>query len=389
MRLTREHGRARALSLALAGLALFVVGCGEPSVEPRTDGGTTSDGSTPESCERPRELCGTSCVNTATDPFNCGMCGMTCPASSFCSGGECARICSSGLMACGSSCIDPSSDRDHCGGCDAPCAQDRECRGGSCRCPEGYTDCNGACIDTDVDRNNCGICNRACDANQVCNDGSCDCAGGTRETDCTDGRDNDCDVFVDCADPDCEGATRSCQGACGPGAETCLATRIWGSCEGGNGDAEICGDGIDQDCDGDDLTNPDVWEPNDTCASCALIQGTDPNGFINARFDTVDDPIDCYKFVASDGSAYPEHIVVTLTGIPTGHDYDVYLYQGITNCESRTALGSSTELGNADESIDWSERFGSSDDGTYYVRVVRFSGYSCTQDYRLSINGLN
>ena len=45
---------------------------------------------------------------------------------------------------------------------------------------------------------------------------------------CNDGLDNDCDGFVDCADPDC-----SANPACGP---VCMP--------------EVCNDGVDNDCDG-------------------------------------------------------------------------------------------------------------------------------------------
>ncbi len=71
--------------------------------------------------------------------------------------------------------------------------------------------------------------------------GSCQCMGGTREASCLDGEDNDCDMLVDCMDDDCIGASRPCMGMCGEGAESCEGSGVWGVCEGGNGEMEICG----------------------------------------------------------------------------------------------------------------------------------------------------
>jgi hypothetical protein len=236
---------------------------------------------------------------------------------------------------------------------------------------------------------NCGICGRACDPDQICSAGSCVCAGGEREIDCSDGQDNDCDDVTDCADSDCTGTTRACTGVCGQGIETCGADGQFGGCVGGDGSDEICGDGIDQDCSGSDLRNPDTWEPNDSCGACRMIAGVDPVGNLTASFDSIEDPMDCYKFEASDGSGYPEHINIRLERVPAGHDYDIYLYASQADCDARTPIASSEGVGNADEQIDWSERFGTSDSGTYFVRVVRFAGHSCADEYLLVINGLN
>lgn len=163
----------------------------------------------------------------------------------------------------------------------------------------------------------------------------------------------------------------------------------WGACEGGDGADEICGDGVDQDCDGSDLRNPDDWEPNDDCTQCRLVQpDADPNVILQARFDSVDDRTDCYRFLADDGNAYRERIRLTLSNIPSGHDYDLYLYEDQASCEARTPLARSTNSGNDDEDIDWGESFGFSDSGTYFIRVTRFAGHDCEQGYSLAIDGL-
>jgi hypothetical protein len=347
----------------------------------------STDGRVDE-CEVPTELCGTRCVNTQNDGRNCGACGMECAAGSFCSAGMCSRTCPTGTVACGGSCADLATDRSHCGMCDNACADDEDCRGGSCTCPEGYTRCDGACVNPDSNPDNCGVCGRTCEVDQICSMGMCTCAAGARETECTDMLDDDCDGMIDCEDPDCMEATRPCMGVCGPGVETCDGAGTWGACEGGSGEAEICGDGIDQDCDGTDPDNPDDFEPNDDCDSCPLISTmTDPVITINARFDSVSDRVDCFTFLADDSLA-GENIEIDLTNIPSGHDYDVFLYRNYDDCTERNALVSGVNSLNEDEHLFWGERFAIDDGGTYYIRVTRFRGHSCTDDYSLSVDGL-
>jgi hypothetical protein len=147
--------------------------------------------------------------------------------------------------------------------------------------------------------------------------------------------------------------------------------------------------------DGDERL-PDPWEPNDTCATCSLISmDADPNVFLRASFDSVYDNTDCYRFIADDGCCAREYINITLDEIPSGHDYDVYLYRDVDACGAREALASSTNAGNADDTISWGENFAVDDGGTYYIRVTRFRGHMCVTDcnsdagcYRLTVNGL-
>jgi hypothetical protein len=292
-------------------------------------------------------------------------------------------------MSCGDECVNPATDRAHCGECDESCADDRTCRGGSCVCGEGATEQDGKCLDTRNDPSNCGIPGRQCDPGQVCSGGSC---VAERETACNDGEDDDGDGAEDCADTDCEGATRPCEEAtCGDGVETCEPGGTWSACEGGEGGEEICGDGIDQDCDGEDLRDPDVFEPNDTCGSCMRVGGTDPAELVlDASFDSVDDPIDCYFFQAEDDLNFGlrEFVELSLTGIPEGHDYDIALYRGQAACEADEPIARGVAPGNADEQVRWGETFGEDETGAFYVRVIRFRGHSCTEGYTLTIDGL-
>jgi len=43
----------------------------------------------PFACNAPRQFCGTACVDTSTDSYNCGNCGHYCGPLSFCASGQC------------------------------------------------------------------------------------------------------------------------------------------------------------------------------------------------------------------------------------------------------------------------------------------------------------
>jgi hypothetical protein len=179
--------------------------------------------------------------------------------------------------------------------------------------------------------------------------------------------------------------TRTCSGQC--------AWNAWDACRG-NVDprAEVCGDALDQDCDGQADRDPDGYEPNDSCDRCTVIQGTDPNAFLDATHDAVADREDYYCFDASDGFSVPgfqEHVRVDLENVPNGMDLDLFLYFNVADCRAERPLASSTAGGSADESIDWTERLNVDDGGRYVVRVKRFTGNDCNRSYRLTINGLN
>jgi len=94
--------------------------------------GAGTGGAAEQSCTSGLTLCGTVCVDLATDAANCGDCGVVCPEGQFCSSGTCATTCADGLIACGQSCVDLMSNVLHCGACNAACDGGQECVNGEC-----------------------------------------------------------------------------------------------------------------------------------------------------------------------------------------------------------------------------------------------------------------
>lgn len=92
----------------------------------------------------PRHLCGATCVDSfATDPANCGACGVRCVARAdggvpACSQGVCVHRCAPGLVACGAAlCVDPSGPRYNCAECGNVCAAGFVCSPRTSRCERG------------------------------------------------------------------------------------------------------------------------------------------------------------------------------------------------------------------------------------------------------------
>ena len=130
---------------------------------------------------------------TVVSKFDCQQCSETqtcehnhcyeaCDTQTPCSGGAtCCQVNGHGI------CIDTRTDPDNCGACGAPCrtadhAEELSCSLGVClvkTCEEDYEDCdadplNGCEANLTSDRLHCSGCGHACGAGSECSDGACD-----------------------------------------------------------------------------------------------------------------------------------------------------------------------------------------------------------------------
>jgi alpha-tubulin suppressor-like RCC1 family protein len=68
------------------------------------------------------------CIDTRSDPNNCGSCGTVCTTTdpqasgAACFGGSCEPVCNAPYTGCAGSCVDTSSDPNNCGSCGQVCA---------------------------------------------------------------------------------------------------------------------------------------------------------------------------------------------------------------------------------------------------------------------------
>lgn len=92
----------------------------------------------------PRHLCGATCVDSfATDPANCGACGVRCSPRAdggvpACSQGVCVHRCAPGLVACSlTRCADPTLPGFDCQQCSWQCAAGFVCSPRTSRCERG------------------------------------------------------------------------------------------------------------------------------------------------------------------------------------------------------------------------------------------------------------
>ncbi len=184
----------------------------------------------PVGCAAGLTLCGTSCVDTAADPANCGACGYVCLPGQACIAGACAQACASvadcddgrfcngvefcvaglcqpgtppscddgnpcttdacddvvgcasaplagccapGLVNCAGACVDASVDTSNCGACGNVCPKSTSCISGACACAPWLVFCATVCVDVSTDPNNCGGCGNVCMAGRACVAGVC------------------------------------------------------------------------------------------------------------------------------------------------------------------------------------------------------------------------
>jgi hypothetical protein len=116
----------------------------------------------------------------------------------------------------------------------------------------------------------------------------------------------------------------------------------------------------------------DIYEPNDSPdeAYGPLVSGQDYDGYI---WDATD-PDDYYWITPTTAS----QVTITLTNIPAGNDYDLYVYY--YDGAQYQQVGASIRTGNQNESVTFTPPVLGK---KYYIRVYPASGFSSQQAYRL------
>lgn len=120
-------------------------------------------------------VCGGKCVDTASDPMNCGACGNGCPPGASCESGSC-KCPGATATICGDTCVELAEDPRHCNSCTKGCGTDGVCNGkGACWCRERMDYCASVdqCRNLQTDPRDCGGCDVACNGTQGCARGAC------------------------------------------------------------------------------------------------------------------------------------------------------------------------------------------------------------------------
>ena len=206
--------------------------CADPSpLCARVDGASSCVGACPT--EAP-SMCGSSCVDTTTDPAHCGTCDAPCnPAhgTGECAGGACTlRACDPGFGDCDgdatNGCETTLDTLDNCGACGVACSLENAtsaCELGACAvrmCDPGFGDCDGdpasGCEQPLTTAGHCGECGMTCglpNGTVSCGAGTCELVGCSEGwADCDGDASNGCETDVTTA-TDCGGCANACPAA--------------------------------------------------------------------------------------------------------------------------------------------------------------------------------
>ena len=127
---------------------------------------------------------GSTCFDLLNDPLHCGTCQTQCARQQYCNAGTCD--CRPGLTSCNGQCVDTRSNPLNCGGCGQAfmCADGRKCSNGVCSqagnganaCPVNSCVNNNrvSCVNFRTDPLHCGNCQTVCQRDQICVNGTCD-----------------------------------------------------------------------------------------------------------------------------------------------------------------------------------------------------------------------
>ncbi len=228
---------AKAVIVAGTVIGLAVVGC------------ASTPGQTPQTCDAGETLCGKECIDTVSDPANCGACGTACKPGEVCGVSVCSLTCGVGSTMCGASCLDTNVDAKNCGGCGQACSAGQICAAGKCaaQCPVNQALCIGdggaiSCINPATDTTNCGGCGNVCAAGKVCSAGACGDTCGVNEQLCKAMNNAPYCSAVQTDNNNCG----TCGNVCSAG-QTCVGGKCTGNCglnetlcPGGDGGVGYC-----------------------------------------------------------------------------------------------------------------------------------------------------
>ncbi|MBL8938097.1 MAG: VCBS repeat-containing protein [Archangium sp.] len=211
-------------------------------------------------CANGLTLCGTSCINTATDYGNCGACGRSCGVGQYCSGSTCLNVptsCTPGPNACPTNFFCDAITSKCVFGCqtNAHCSNGQICdtQRNTCACPTGSNLCGGSCVPANTPTacgSQCLSCSGGPNSIPSCTNGTCDftCMAGYHRCG------NSCVSNFDAM-------------TCGTRCTACPALPNATAICDGNDCGSLCSQGFHQ-CGADCVSNFDVATCGNSCTPC-------------------------------------------------------------------------------------------------------------------------